>query len=698
MTYDTQQHQDLISFLSRRWRVLGLTFAVVVAAGSAALPFIPKTYQATTKLLIVRNDQRMGGFNIANESLPQLTMDSKPLQTQAELIRVSPVLREVIARLDLRAADGRPLTPDQLADQIAINPIKGTDLIEVSYTARDPQRAQQVVTTLCSVYLQHTERSRREGISEGMRYVDEQLEAARVKYADTESRLQAFKLKAGSIALPQEIQASVQALYDLDQTIRMRRLDLESARARVATLRSQLGMTSRDALELAAITQNPRLRELQAQLLAAEASPLRSQGLAPDHPEMLALADRVAVLKRSIEEEIQGTLGHKATVRSLGDVQLGLLQQLVMAETEVRTLESNLHAAERSRAKLNAGLAVFPGREQQLARLSRDAEVANQLYRQLLQKREEAHLSRAVPSAYAQVVQPAELPGEPSFPRKGVSIPALFLLGLSTAFGAGLLREQLDRSLRSQELAACLPEVGIIASIPTLSRHELRRGELVVKHASSPQYVEALKALAIALEDRYPAGGEGAVLALTSSLPGEGKSVTVANLAFCLAEAGYRVLLVDGDLNRPRLHAVFGEENSNGGLAELLSERIHPQDAVRQVGKVGLVKAGKAKLNMARLKRNLKPALDEWRQAYDFVLFDLPPLGMFANVAYFAKQCDGVMLLANLQRTSREAFGMGLQQLRSTRIPLVGLVAVAQRAPLVRMSGYYLSAGEGERP
>lgn len=692
-------HNDpgLKGLLARRWRVMGVAFVLTVASGAALTSMVPKTYQSSAKLLVVRPEQRVGGLKLPNDALPELTGASHPLYTQVELMRATPLLKEVVERLDLRDDSGAPLSPESLGSRILVTPIQGTDLIEVRCTWGEALRAQQVVETLCEVYLRYNQQYRREGVDEGLRYVDEQLEAARGRLSETERALEQFKRGSGTVALSDEIRASVGDLSALNSTIRTRQVEYESLQARVTSLRGQLGMSVREAMSAAALAQSAKLRALQDQLLAAETSPVLSSGLAPDHPDLVALNGRIAMLRSAVAAEIRGLVGRQVAARRLDGVQLQLLDRLTSAETDLIALKASLEAAKQSRDRLAATMTTLPERETKLTRLTREVEVAGQVYQQLLQRREEARLTMSIAPSVGQVVQPASLPGKPSGPLNGREVPILILAGLAVAYGVGMLRDLFDRSVRPQELAAYMPDLKVLASVPILKAAERRRGELVVSSGASPRYHEAMMTLGFALEDHRPVEG-GQVLALSSALSGEGKSVTIANLALSLAEAGHRVLLVDADFCRPRQHEIFGLSAGLPGLAQVLRDGLPLAEVVQSRSGIDLLPVGAepGDLALGRFQRKLQQGLGTWRQAYDFVLLDLPPMALFATVARIAKQADGLLVLANLQRVTPEILLPGLQQLQALRIPVHGIV-VLDNTQARRSSEYspYLLATEG---
>ncbi len=698
MMYDTSADPSLAALFKRRWRVMALTSGLVLAAGIPLLLVMPKSFESSAKLLVMRTEQRFGGLGIVSNALPELGGTSQPLFTQVEMIRLPATLRNVIEKLDLRNGEGKPMTTDELAKRIRVAPIKGTDLIEVSYRDSDPHLAQQVVQNLCEFYLQNTESTRREGVQAGLKIVDEHMGSAQSRLSDAETRLREFKQTLGSVSLNQEIQASVRDMGDLNTLIRNHQLALESLQAKAASLRSRLRMSPREAQEAAALAQNPRLRALQEQLVTAETSPLRTQGLAASHPDLMALESRIAMLKQDIGAEIRLLVGRQQAFRPLDDIQIGLLRDLTSTEVEIMATKASISAAERSRSSLSASMTQLPAHEMTLERLQREVVMAGQIYQDLLQKREQARQHLSIAPSFAQVVQAPEIPERPLIPLGGQAGSVLLLASLAAGFGAGTLRDVLDRRVSPTALAGYMPDIPIFCSLPLLSKSEKRQGELIVTTMSSPAYLQSLMTLGLALENHL-GGFEGQVIVMTSTSTGEGKSMTIANLALSLRDMGKRVLLVDGDLRRPRLHTIFGENDPGLGLSEALLNRLSPAEAVREKEGIHLVSAGSAELpfKQAKLRTQLAPLLSHWRKEFDVILIDLPPLSMVAEVAQVAKQADGTLFLGNFQKVGPEALLAGVQMMQAVGIPILGALSISPFSSAPEAS-YYLVASEGDRP
>ncbi len=669
------------SLMQRRWRAMGLTAAVVLVGGAAIMTSMSTRYETTAKLLVMRMDQRLGGVKAAQDALPELSGASRPLFTQAQILHSGPILDEVISRLDLRNPQGERLTADDLALRVAITPIKDTDVIQVTSAAPTAVESAHIVTTMFEAYERRIADFRRAGVREGLELIDEQLDAARLHLQNTENKLLAFKRHAGTVDLPEQVRRHVSQLADFDQDVQARQAEFERAQARAANLRQQIGMRAQDALAAISMDQNPRVQALREQIIAAETSPLRSQGLGPENPQLVALEAQTKALHAALKTETRASTGHGGPARPLDDIRRGLVASLMVAETDAQAALATLKVVEAGRSALRAKMAQYPDLEMQTIQLEREASVASEVYRDLLRKREEARVNLSIAPSIAQVIQPPAVPAKPVAPLRGQAAPVLLLTALAAAFGAGILREIFDRTMRPEDLSTHLPNLRVLATVPRLPRTEMRVGELVATRNTSPHFTEALRGLCLALEDELPPGhGKARVIALTSATPGEGKSVTAANLALCLAEAGHKVLLVDGDRHRPRVHSLFEIPEQRTGLTEVLQGQLAPDAGVHAAAGIHVVPAGGRRSGgrISRLRQRLGPAIDAWRDQYDFVLIDLPPMVMFAEVAHFARHADGILLLAAIERIAADTLSAAVKQLRSVRKPVLGLVALTK--------------------
>jgi capsular exopolysaccharide synthesis family protein len=287
----------------------------------------------------------------------------------------------------------------------------------------------------------------------------------------------------------------------------------------------------------------------------------------------------------------------------------------------------------------------------------------------------------ARPSVEVTVVAPAETPEDPSSPDVLLNLVAGVVLGLGFGVLAALGREALDTRVRTAAQVATLTSRPVIG---TLGVDAARKRRVVVEaDPYSPQAEEYrqlrtnLQFLDIGGRDADGAGTERRVIAVTSSLAGEGKSTVATNLAVALAETSARVLLVDADLRRPSVASQLGLEGAAGLTTVLLGE-ADVSDVVQGWGRTGLdvLTSGVLPPNPTELLASpaMHRLLHDVRDAYDHVVIDCPPLLPVADGTVLATLADGTILLANATRVRRHQLAESARSLTQVSAPVLGVV------------------------
>ncbi|MGV9779148.1 polysaccharide biosynthesis tyrosine autokinase [Streptosporangium sp. NPDC003464] len=299
-------------------------------------------------------------------------------------------------------------------------------------------------------------------------------------------------------------------------------------------------------------------------------------------------------------------------------------------------------------------------------------------------------IERPTPAGRATVrvtmVDEADVPVAPVSPRPLVNLGLAMVIALSVAVGSLILRDRLDTTIKSDEALQQASKTSILGTIGY--ERDARRLPLIVRSRGRSSRAEAFRSLRTNLQfigvDRHPKS-----LVITSCLPGEGKSSTAANLAITLAQAGWRVILVDGDLRRPRIPRYLGIEGTTG-LTDVLIERARLQDVIQTWGdaELAVLPSGQIPPNPSELlgSRGMRNVLAQLTESYDMVIVDAPPLLPITDAATLAAICDGTLLIARYGKTRREHVARAVEMLSSINARVVG--TVLNFAP-ARNSQYY---------
>lgn len=546
---------------------------------------------------------------------------------------------------------------DHMLKQLRVVPRSQTNVVDVTYTSRRPTVAEDVVNMIAREFQAMDARSAQDQSRRRRLFLDEQLKRADSLLAQAQLSLSAFRSRQEVYSSRDKLAAQQTQIAGLST----RRWDLEAQRdayrALLTKLQSPIPAEHEQALRALVSTPgvaaNPLLAQLQTQLLKYQISldslTSGAWGSSATNPDVQRLKDLIA----STEDQI--TRAMRSQLASL-DAQIGAVQTQV--------------------ARSEAAIRVLPAVEAQEVRLVQEVETSRRLGDQLREERQRAHMAEAVEVGQVEIVDVASLPYQPV---RGFGIVKLVLavvLGLGLGGGAAVVIEKLDPSIRRPDEIEDGLQLHSLAVIPKVD----------------PARVEGTEAYRVLRTNLLlaPEAERARTVVVTSALAGEGKTTTAANLACSLAWEGRRVLLVDGDLWRGRLHRRFRGPRSPGFAESLLSDdpiaaAIRPTD----IATLSFMPSGKCSgapsdiVTSARVPR----LLAQLREQFDVVLIDSPPVLATAEAVVLASSVDGVVLVVRAGQTDRDEVEHAMRQITGVGACLVGAV-LNDPADVTRRYGY----------
>ena len=448
--------------------------------------------------------------------------------------------------------------------------------------------------------------------------------------------------------------------------MRNQRLNQE---ARYRQLMQILERDDRAALDsFPAVLGNGFVQNLKAELATTERGLAEQTEFRGDrHPEVIQARAEVETAERRLEAEIQKVVEAEQT-------------EFQAAEAEERSLVAALETQTREALALDR-------RGIEYGVLRRDAESNRQIYDSLLQRTKETGISGELTTNNIRVVDVAERPRTPVSPRRGLNLLLALVGGSMFGVGIAFFFEYFDNRLKTPdevEAQLGLPSLGLI---PALRKF---KAEPLVSNGVPPQFAEAFRALRTNL--LFSNFDEGMrTIAVTSTGPGEGKSIVASNIAIGLAQTGERILLIDGDMRRPRVHDLF-DQQQDPGLSNLLVGNAKVQDAVRKsrVENLWTLCSGRIPPNPSELlgSKRFTAFLDSLHDHFDWVLIDCPPVMAVTDATVVAHASSAVLFVIGAEMTSKHAAKTALTHLDAVGARYVG--TVLNRVDLQR-NGYYYS-------
>ncbi len=307
------------------------------------------------------------------------------------------------------------------------------------------------------------------------------------------------------------------------------------------------------------------------------------------------------------------------------------------------------------------------------------------------------------------VNQIAQVRVEKSIKRIIKIVGAMGCLGVAVVFGLSYLKEWTDMTLRTADELKALVPVSVLGEVPEYSPSAAAARSasaldprLCYYHRPGSREAEAYRSVRMAVLRNQPESG-GQAVQMTSAEPGDGKSVSAANLSLAIAKSGKRVLLIDADMRRPTVHELF-RIKQDIGLSEVLLGEIEWMNALRETPVEGLsvMTAGACPENPAELltASDLDGLLRAAREEYDVVIVDTPPVLAVSDPSIVAPHADGVVLIVRMEKNKRAAIRRTLETLGGLDVELLGVVAngVSPAADDYRANQYNSYYNPNQRP
>lgn len=643
--------------LEHRWLVI-VTFVVVLALTGVYLYVAPKIYRATTRLQI--DPESESAVNLGGLSVQNLQAQQEYLQTQYRNL-LSRSLLNVVIRKERLTEDPRYQKhvdiAKALADDITVTPIRMTRLVDVSVEHTSQTKAAAIANTLATEFIEWMAGQRQERTSRMLFFLRNQASGLEGEVSQAESDLHNYRMRTKFVSLEKGDSIIAEALSQAQS-----RYVEAKARAQIAqTMVDELDRHIADQKPLEtfpAIANDSQVRTLQSQLATYE-NELAGllQRYKDKHPSVIQARARIADTRQAIANaarQVAEVIRTTARVEKANET----AHAAAVADFENRQMEWN-------RAKMEYDI------------LARKAETKKALYNAILAKLSEMDIAQKDRINNIRQVDPAVPPAFYVKPNIPLTLAAGVVGGLALALGLALFVNYLDDSIKSQDDVETYLRLPFLGYVPNIKSNSLtEKYQAAHLHAQS-NIAESFRTIRAAITlgsraERYR------LLALTSSMPSEGKSTVAANLAIVIAQTGMRTLLVDADLRRPTVHQGFGVSNATG-LAAYLSGKAATVEEVAQrtdVPNLDVVCCGSTPSQPSELlgSRRMSEFLQEVGRLYDRVVIDCPPVSAVSDPLIIASQVDGVVMVAKFNKVRREMARKSIQRLLDAGVHLCGVV------------------------
>ncbi len=569
----------------------------------------------------------------------------------------------------------------------------GTRIVTVTASSPDPQFAAAYANALVNEYIDSNLQARWDAINAARQWLAQQLEEARTKLQQSEARLQSFG-DASHLLFTGDKESA-----DQDKLKEMQAALFEAEAERIAKQSQYQIAMSTPADSVPQVIDNAALNGYQAKLadLRRELADLSAE-YTPEHPKVRHVQAQIDDLEQTFVQERSNVI-----TRIKNDYQSALMKERLLSNAYRQQVQVVTEQTQNTN---------------QYSILQRDVDTNRQLYDSLLQKSREADTATAMRGSNARIVDPAEPPFTPSKPNFMWNTMMGALAGLIVGIALIITQESLDRSFKQPGDASShlnLPELGVIPeqnlgagygakrlTQPKFIPAQATQGttdsgvEVVTWHDKSSMIAESFRGAVTSILHSIENGAATRVILVSSAIRGEGKTTIVSNLGITLAEINQKVLLIDGDMRKPRLNEVFNLPN-DWGLSDLLREnsslRDCPIEALvkqTQMPEVSVLTSGPSSENISNLlySHRMLELLQRLRSEFDVILIDTPPMLDIADARILGRLADAAILVFRAGQTSRDTALAAKQRLTSDGIPVLGTILNAWDSKTTSQYGY----------
>ncbi len=564
---------------------------------------------------------------------------------------------------------------------LTIDPVRRSRLVRVTYASPSPELAAEIANEHVRQYIEASLAQRLETTLQAKTFLEREIVKAKTRADQAEASLNQFRRDKRILSLGGDKSDLVAGRLD---DLNHRLSEAQADRIRLESVRDLVERQEYESLPQ--VMGSALIAQLKQELGRVEAERAEvARRFEPTYPKLAELVAREDQLRQRLGGEVE-------------KIALGIRAEYGSAKVREEQLDREL-------SELRDTSLTQQSMDADYATLARDLELSRGLYASLMQRLKDIDVAGEIKASNVSVVDWSPAPQSPSQPQALLNLLASAIVGLTLGCVLAAMRERLDDTLEvpdDVERSLGLPTVGIVPSFIPLGSSRWRSA-LVRAATASPRLrvgasdligsksldaviVEAYRTLRTAIL-LSSADNPPQVLLFTSAQSGEGKTVTAVNEAIVLAQAGARVLLIDADMRKPRLHRLFTLPNGNG-LSTYLSGQTRLESCLHRVaeclaanpstlgGSLAVLTAGPASPNPGALlgSRRMRETIGLLREQFDYIVIDTPPVLPVSDALMLAAMSDGVILVVRGATTPRQMVIWSRDRLEQARANLLGVV------------------------
>lgn len=571
-----------------------------------------------------------------------------------------------------------------LQSNMEISQKRGLDIVSIKAESPSPSEASLIANIYAETYADYSLKSNRGHLTLNRTFLEKQVTEKYNDLLKTEDKLQNFLRTENIVELNAQATSLINSMSNTEAQYKSSLIDVQTSAKALTELKSQINKYDPDAsIFFESRITDPYVTQLQQEIAKLEIqrdlAKAGNEEMMKNNKSLSVLNLKIKELKTKLDEKVE--VLKKGATANTPDERRGLVNKFI--ETQIFTDQSKI------REKFLKGFLgeyevkfnKLPAQTIEYANLDRERGANEKVYLMLLEKYQEALINEESQPNTVKIIDYGKVPTAPSKPNRFLIIVIGLLVGGALGYGFALLRNILDVTVKSPEE---LENIGIalIGWVPTFMRasrnvrHTHTEQELILAYNSDSAPAEAFRTLRTRLQFSKLEPEPIKTILITSSIPKEGKTIISSNLAASFSLSN-KVLLLDCDFRKPRIHNIFNMKRYPG-ICDYLFGAVTLEEAIRptQFPNLSVMTCGTIPTNPAELiaSKHMQSFLNSMKPKFDYIMIDSPPLATVTDAELLSSYADGTVVVSLANKTRLDLLVNTIETLNKINDTFIGVI------------------------